>query len=130
MNAATRLLSRQRTVAAVVTGGLLVLGAALYASLPDQMAIHWNAAGRSDNVVAKPVAVLLMPVVVVLTTALFEATVTDVGERVVGSLATLLLFAVQVMVFAVNLGYDVPIVPVTLVLAGGLASLAVWIELR
>jgi len=130
MNPAVSLLARQRAVAAVVTAALLALGAALYASLPDQMAIHWNAAGRPDNVVGKPIAVLAMPAVVVLMTAVFEVTVTDVGDRIVGSLATLLLFAVQVMVFAANLGYDVPIVPVSLTLAGVLVAVAVWLEVR
>jgi uncharacterized membrane protein len=128
MNAGTRLLARQRAIAAAVTVSLLVLGAALYAALPDQMAIHWNAAGQPDNVVAKPVAVLAMPAVVVLMTALFEVTRIDVGERIVGSLATLLLFVVQLMVFAVNLGYDVPIVPISLALAGVVVAAALWAE--
>jgi uncharacterized membrane protein len=130
MSPPARFLARQKTIAALVTAALLALGFALYAALPDQTAIHWNAAGNSDNVVAKPVAVLAIPAVVVLVTALFEATRVDVGDRIVGSLATLLLFVVQLMVFAVNLGYDVPIVPVAMALAGVVVAAALWFESR
>jgi hypothetical protein len=34
------------------------------------------------------------------------------------------------MVFGVNLGYDVPIVPIALGLAGGVVAVAVWFETR
>ncbi|WP_066415841.1 DUF1648 domain-containing protein [Halorubrum aethiopicum] len=130
MNPPARLLARQRTVAVLVTGALLALGIALYPALPDRMAIHWNAAGEPDNVVSKPVAILAMPAVVVFMSVLFEVSSTDVGERIVGSLAMLLLLVVQVMVFGANLGYPVPIVPITLALAGGMVAVAVWVETR
>ncbi|WP_197431206.1 DUF1648 domain-containing protein [Halorubrum sp. CBA1125] len=130
MNAPARLLARQRAVAALVTGALLALGVALHAALPDQMAIHWNAAGEPDSFVGKPIAVLSMPALVVFLSVLFEVSGSDVGERIVGSLAMLLLLGVQVMVFGVNLGYDVPIVPITLALAGGVVAVAVWFETR
>jgi len=39
------LLTRQKTVAAGVVVGLVLLGGALYPSLPDPMAVHWNASG-------------------------------------------------------------------------------------
>ncbi|WP_193308879.1 DUF1648 domain-containing protein [Halorubrum halophilum] len=128
MNVLLRLLARQRAVAAVVTGALLAVGVALYATLPDQMVIHWNAAGNPDNAVGKAVAVLAMPAVVVFMSVLFEVSGSDLGERIVGSLAMLLLFVVQIMVFAVNLGYDVPIVPITLALAGVVVAAAFWVE--
>ena len=130
MNPPARLLARQKTVAGLVVAALLALGIALYGALPDQMAIHWNAAGEADNVVGKPVAVLAMPAVVVFMSVLFEVTGSDVGERIVGSIAMLLLFVVQLMVFGVNLGYDVPIVPIALGLAGGVVAVAVWFETR
>ncbi|OYR59451.1 DUF1648 domain-containing protein [Halorubrum halodurans] len=130
MNPPARLLARQKTVAALVIGALLAVGVALYSTLPEQMAIHWNAAGEPDNVVSKPVAVLAMPAVVVFMSVLFELTNNDVGERIVGSLAMLLLLVVQMMAFGVNLGYDVPIVPITLALAGGMVAVAVWVETR
>ncbi|QKG93569.1 DUF1648 domain-containing protein [Halorubrum salinarum] len=130
MNPPARLLARQRAVAGLVTAALLALGVVLYGALPDQMAIHWNAAGEADNVVGKPVAVLMMPAIVVFVSVLFEVTGADVGERIVGSLAMLLLFVVQLLVFGVNLGYDVPIVPIALALAGGLVAVAVWFEMR
>ncbi|MFC7325225.1 DUF1648 domain-containing protein [Halorubrum rutilum] len=130
MNPPAGFLARQKLVAGVVTAALLALGGALYGALPDQMAIHWNAAGQPDNVVEKPIAVLMMPAIVVFVSVLFEVTGSDVGERIVGSLAMILLFVVQLMVFGVNLGYDVPIVPVALALAGGLVAVAVWFETR
>jgi uncharacterized membrane protein len=130
MNPPARVLARQKTVAGLVTAALLALGALLYGALPDQMAIHWNAAGQADNVVGKPIAVLLMPTIVVVMSVLFEVTGSDAGERIVGSLTMLLLFAVQLMVFGVNLGYDVPIVPIAIALAGGLVAVAVWFETR
>ncbi|MFC5278520.1 DUF1648 domain-containing protein [Halorubrum rubrum] len=130
MNALVRFLPRQRAVAALITGVLLALGVALYAALPDQMAIHWNAAGEPDNVVAKPIAVLAMPAVVVFMSVLFEASSIDIGERIVGSLAMLMLLVVQVIVFGANLGYDVSIVPITLGLAGGMVAVSVWVQRR
>lgn len=123
-------LGRQKTVAAGVVVALLLLGAALYPLLPGQMSIHWNASGEADNTVGKPVAILAMPVIVVFMSALFEVTDVDADEQVVGSLGMLLMFVVQVMVFLVNLGVSVPIVPVSLALALGLAALAVWLEFR
>lgn len=128
MNVLLRLLARQRAVAAVVTGTLLAIGVALYPTLPDQMVIHWNAAGNPDNAVGKAIAVLAMPAVVVFMSVVFEVSGSDRGERIVGSLAMLLLFVVQVMVFAVNLGYAVPIVPITLALAGVVVAAAFWVE--
>jgi len=130
MSPPARFLARQKAVAALVTAALLALGFALYAALPDQMAIHWNAAGEPDNVVAKPVAIPAMPAIVVFMSVLFEVAGSDVGDRIVGSLAMLLLLVVQVMVFGANLGYDVPIVPVALALAGGMVAVAVYFETR
>jgi uncharacterized membrane protein len=130
MNPVSELLTRQKTVAAGVVVVLLLLGLVLYPALPDRMAIHWNAAGQPDGTAPKLVAVLAMPAVVVLMSVLFELTVTDRGELVVGSLAMVLLFVVQVMVFLSNLGFVVPIVPVSLALALGLVALAVWFEVR
>lgn len=129
INAVARLLARQKMVATLVTAALLALGIALYGVLPEQMAIHWKAAGNADSVVGKPVAIMAMPAVVVFMSLLFEVTA-DVGERIVGSVAMLLLLAVQAMAFGVNLGYDVPIVPITLALAGGMVAVAVWYEMR
>lgn len=130
MNGLRSLLTRQKTVAAVVVIALLLLGGALYSSLPSRMAVHWNAAGTVDGTVAKPVAILLMPAIVVSMSVLFEVTGSDADDRVVGSVAMLLLLAVQVMVFLINLGVDVPIVPIALALSFGLVALAVWFEIR
>jgi uncharacterized membrane protein len=123
-------LAAPRRVAAVVAGVLVVAGAALYPSLPARMVVHWNAAGVPDRTAAKPVAVLTIPALVVLLGLLFEVTTDDPAERVVGSAAMALLLVVGSMVFAVNLGVDVPVVPVTLALALGVVALAVWAETR
>jgi len=124
------LLTRQKTVAAGVVVGLVLLGGALYPSLPDPMAVHWNASGGVDGTASKPFAVFLMPAVVVGMSLLFEFSGADAHDRIVGSLAMLLLFVVQALVFLVNLGVDVPIVPIVLALALGLVALAVRYELR
>jgi uncharacterized membrane protein len=125
-----RLLEKQRIVAAGVAGTLLLVGLLLYPWLPTRMAIHWNAAGVADNVVARPIAVLAMPVVVVLLSVLLEFTNADADDRVVGSVAMAVLFVVQLMVFLVNLGFEIPIVPVSLVLCLGLVAITVWFEVR
>jgi uncharacterized membrane protein len=130
MNRLVSILRRQKSVAVGVVAALLVLGAALYPLLPAQMSIHWNAAGQVDNTVGKPVAILAMPVIVVLMSVRFEMTGADADDRVVGSLAMVLLLVVQVMVFLVNLGLPVPIVPITMALALGLVALAVWFEVQ
>jgi uncharacterized membrane protein len=117
-------------VAAVVTVVLLGLGLVLYPALPERMAVHWNAAGEVDGTAPKLVAVLFMPALVVAVTALFRLARIDADDRVVGSLALLVLSVLQVMVFAVNLGADVPIVPISLAMAFGIVALAVWFEIR
>ena len=92
------------------------------------MAIHWNAAGEPDNVVSKPLAILAMSAIVVFMSVLFKVTGSDASDRIIGSLAMLLLLVIQVLVFGANLGYDIPIVPITLALAGGMV--AVYVETR
>ena len=104
---------------------MLPLGAALYPSLPDQMLIHWNAAVQADNTVAKPVAVLSMPIIVGFMDVRFEVTGVDADDRVVGSLGMVLMLVVQVMVFLINPAIKVPIVPISLALALGLVAIAV-----
>lgn len=130
MNRVLGLLARQRLVAAGVVGALLLLGAVLYPSLPERMAIHWNASGRVDGTAAKPVAVLSMPAIVVVASVLLELTGSDAGDRIVGSVAMLLLLVVQVAVFAVNLGVGVPIVAIAMAGALVVVGLAVRFERR
>jgi uncharacterized membrane protein len=130
MNALTRHLAAHRRVAAVCAGVLLLAGVALYPSLPDQMAIHFDASGTADNYAPKPVAVALMPAVVVGMSLLFSVTNVDREEAIVGSLAMLLLVAVQFMVFGANLGVSFPIVPISLGMAAVLVAVAFWFEFR
>jgi uncharacterized membrane protein len=124
------LLTEQKTVAGGVAGALVLLGVALYPALPDRVAFYWLGPGEADGTVPKLVAVLFMPAVVVFMSLLFERVGVDADNRVVGSLAMLLLLVVQVMVFMVNLGVDVPVVPVSLALVSALVAVAVWLEVR
>jgi uncharacterized membrane protein len=124
------LLTQQKIVAATVASVMLLLGGVLYSSLPDQMAIHWNAAGDADGTTTKLIAILLMPAVVVGMSVLFQVTNVDDNDRVVGSVAILLLLVVQIMVFLINLGINVPIVSVALAGAFVVVGLAVWYEVR
>ena len=130
MNWTMRLLARQRLVAAAVVGALLLLGVFLYPSLPERMAIHWSASGQVDGTTAKPVAVLSMPAIVVVVSLLLGLTGSDAGDRIVGSVAMLLLLVVQITVFLINLGVDVPIVPIAMAGALVVVGLAVRFELR
>ena len=130
MSTARALLNRQKTVAAGVVTVMVLLGAVLYPSLPDQMAVHWSASGEADGMAPKPIAVGAMPALVVFMSVLFAATDVSADDRVVGSVAMLLLLVVQIMVLSTNLGIDVPIVPVALAGAFVVVSLAVWFELR
>jgi uncharacterized membrane protein len=114
----------------VCAGVLLLAGVALYPSLPDQMAIHFDASGTAGNYAPKPVAVALMPAVVVGMSLLFSVTNVDREEAIVGSLAMLLLVAVQFMVFGANLGVSFPIVPISLGMAAVLVAVAFWFEFR
>jgi hypothetical protein len=61
---------------------------------------------------------------------LFEVAGVDADDRVVGSLGMVLMLVIQVMVFLVNLGVNVPIFPISMVLALGLVAVAVWLEVR
>jgi uncharacterized membrane protein len=130
MGHARAILLRQNTIATGVVAVMLLLGGVLYPLLPEQMAVHWNASGEADGTAAKPIAVLLMPGVVVLMALLFKIADIDADEQVVGSVAMLLLLVIQTMVFLVNLGIDVPIVPVSLAGAFVVVGLAVWFEIR
>lgn len=130
MRVGEALLVRQKAIATGVVSVMLLLGGVLYPMLPDQMAIHWNASGEVDGTAAKPIAVFAMPALVTFMTVLFEATDISVDERIVGSVAMILLLVVQMMVFLINLGVNVPIVPVALAGAFVVVCLAVWFELR
>ena len=130
MRQARTLLTQQKIVAATVASVMLLLGGVLYSSLPDQMAVHWNAAGDADGTTTKLIAILLMPAVVVGMSVLFEVTNVNDNDRVAGSVAMLLLLVVQIMVLLINLGINVPMVSVALAGAFVVVGLAVWYEVR
>ncbi len=50
----------------------VVMGAISYPYLPEQVAIHWNAAGEPDNFASKEFALILMPVIMIFIYALIR----------------------------------------------------------
>jgi len=118
--------------------GLMAIPAAaaivVWDSLPAEMAIHWNASGRPDNAVAKPLATLGLPLFGVATVA-FVRFVPDSLTSTPGGEGLSILFLgvvfawVQTLVLGWNLGYRFNVVLATvpvLMLAAGL----VWYALR
>ena len=93
------------------------------------MAIRRAASGQVDGTTARPVVLLSVPAIVVVS-VLLELADGDAGDRLVGSVAVLLLLIIQIAAFAVNLGIDVPIVPITMGGALAVVVLAVRFEPR
>ena len=129
MNRALGLLAGRRLVAAAAVGALR-LGALLYPPLPERMAIHRDASGQVDGTAARPVVALSMPAIVVVVSLLLELAGSDAVDRIVRSVAMGLLLGVQIVVFAVNLGVSVPIVPIAMAGALVVVGLAVRFERR
>lgn len=120
------LLARHKLVAVITASLMLLVSVALYSSLPAEMSVHWNASGEADSTASKNIAVLILPAITLLMSALFEFTVSDKRELVVGSLSMILLLVIHVMSLLVNIGYNIPIVPISLVLAGLLVAVSFW----
>lgn len=120
------LLARHKLVAVITASLMLLVSVALYSSLPVEMSVHWNASGEADSTASKNIAVLILPAITLLMSALFEFTVSDKRELVVGSLSMILLLVIHVMSLLVNIGYNIPIVPISLVLAGLLVAVSFW----
>lgn len=120
------LLARHKLVAVITASLMLLVSVALYSSLPAEMSVHWNASGEADSTASKNIAVLILPTITLVMSALFEFTVSDKRELVVGSLSMILLLVIHVMSLLVNIGYNIPIVPISLVLAGLLVAVSFW----
>lgn len=119
----------------IVTGVLLAVGilvsAALVSSLPDPMAVHWNAAGEVDGTMPRPVGAFFVPAVaaaavpVLYLAPRIDPEIEDVEamrgpyEWFVVEFVAVLLW-VHGLVLADNLGYGVPFGAGIAVALGGL----------
>jgi uncharacterized membrane protein len=107
-------LDRYDWLSLALVAATLLAGLALWERLPTEMAIHFSASGEPDNFASKPVAVLSLPAMMVATLLFIEgAGRVDPPENpsVLGvvTVATMaLMAAVQGLLFAWNLGYEVP----------------------
>ncbi|ELZ28131.1 hypothetical protein C475_04980 [Halosimplex carlsbadense 2-9-1] len=92
----------------------LLSGLALWEQLPAEMAVHFSASGEPDNVTSKPVAVVSLPALMLATMLFIEgAGRIDPPEDpsvlgVVTAATMALMAAVQGLLFAWNLGHEVP----------------------
>ncbi len=133
------MVARIRTVA-VVTLGLVVgstaVGLLVWPRLPAEMAIHFSATGTPDNYVSKPIAVFLLPAIMLGTLAFLAGAfrVDPPDDPNVASVTTLstmgLLTAVHILVLAWNLGYPVPFDLVTLGILLWAAVLVGYVVIR
>lgn len=108
---------RSRRVSAGLSIGLVVFtaaaGVALWPRLPAEMAIHFSATGTPDNYVSKPLAVFLMPAIMLGTLAFLAAALRvdppeDPHIASVTAVSTMgFMAAIQGLVLAWNLGYPV-----------------------
>lgn len=105
----------------------IILSVLLYGELPEQIAIHWNAAGTPDNFVAKPYAAFGLPVFF-LVVNLFSAFVLFHDPKRANTSKVMQLFAlwtppvlslvaVPVTLF-IAMGADIPIPLLASVLVG------------
>ncbi|MFD1515516.1 DUF1648 domain-containing protein [Halomarina rubra] len=117
----------------VVLAALTVgLGIALWGDLPAEMAIHFDTGGEPDNLVPKPVAVVLVPALMVGVLGIMNTAARadpPASPRVfrVTKLWTLGILAyVHGYVLAWNLGYELPPSVVLGPVLGSAAVLVVW----
>lgn len=96
----------------------ILLGLALWAKLPDMIAIHFDLYGNPDNFATKPFAVFGLPLLMVVLQA-FCCFINDInahknGERVKFSLVTKWIIPVMsailyVMTLCIALGWDIDV---------------------
>jgi len=131
-----RSLDRRDWVGLGIVALLLVVTAAVYAQLPERMAIHFDASGQPDSFLTKPLAVALGPAIGIGTVLLFRIlpVIDPLGanisafKRYYDLLAVVtvgILAYVQGLVLAYNLGYRfditqaiVPVLAVVYYVAG------------
>jgi len=117
---------RADTVAVGLLAAAALAGLALWASLPDQMAIHWSGS-EPDSYVSKPLGVFAVPALGVATVVLVRL-VPDSLTNTPGGVGPTVLFLgvvlawVQGIVYAWNLGYrfDVGLAVVPVLVGAGL----------
>lgn len=120
-----------RVIGVALVAGSVVASALSWSSLPDAMAIHWDAGGTADRTASKPVGALLLPALAAGLLVLLEALprIDSLGDNVAAFRETYDLFMVSVVallvaihgvVLAANLGYEVDVTAITLVFVGGL----------
>lgn len=96
-------------------------GGLLWQFLPGEVAIHFSFSGRPGNYVSRTVAVVVMPVLMLLTLLVMKGVAcidppNDSGAFAIIVCSTMLLLAtVQAFVLAWNLGHPVPFVLLPLV---------------
>lgn len=119
----------------VIVAIALLMTAVLYGRLPDTLPVHWNLAGEADRYAEKPLAALLMPLVMIATALLFEAVprISPAGFTVEANARGFRAIAVATLVFLLALhtvtllsGLGVPI-DVGLVVPVGMGALFVVI---
>lgn len=120
------LIARNKLVAVITTGLMLLVSALLYPDLPSEVSMHWNVSGEVDTTASKDIAVLTLPLITILLSALFEFAVSSKRELAVGSLCMILLVGLHTMLLLVNIGYNIPIVPITLFLVAILVAVSFW----
>ena len=113
-------------VALALLAAAALAGLVLWASLPDQMAIHWSGSDP-DSYVSKPVAVFGVPALGVATIAFVHLAPDSLRNTPGGTGPTVLFLGVvlawlQGIVYAWNLGYrfDVGLAVVPVLVGAGL----------
>lgn len=76
-----------------------VASALAYPTMPERMAVHWNAAGAADDRMARPLALALLPAVSALVLGVFAAIprIDPLGENVATFRETFDRFAIVVL---------------------------------
>ncbi|MBR5315522.1 MAG: SdpI family protein, partial [Firmicutes bacterium] len=105
----------------------IVFGAALYDKMPEQVPIHWNAAGEVDGYAPRIVAIFGMPLfMAALQLLMFFVVLNDPKKQNQSDIMRAIGFwampTIGVVMYAVTLfmalGYDLPIVSIVMVLCG------------
>lgn len=119
----TRRLSRLDAVSVALIALTAGLGLALWPRLPPRVAIHFSASGVPGNYVSRPIAVFVMPVVMIATVLVLKgaARIDPPTERrsfdVIVCSTVCLLAVVHAFALAWNLGYRIPFAVLPIVVA-------------
>lgn len=64
--------NKSRIVLLSILALAFAVGAGLYSTMPEKVAVHWNIAGKADGFAGKPFGIFLLPVLMVFICAVFE----------------------------------------------------------